>query len=94
MRYKERNGLVFVADERVPADFMDELIEGFDEADINDMVDSGDEQYDVTREWNMYMDSREEEMEEMLRCETKGTIREMDKRWRALVEKYLDGDEG
>jgi cysteinyl-tRNA synthetase len=94
MRSKERNGLVFTADERVPADFMDDLIEDMDEDDINYMVNKGETEFDVTKEWDMYIKMREDELEDMLMYEARGTIVEMDKRWRALVEKYLDGDEG
>ena len=89
MRREEKCGLVFEAEDRVPATFMGDLIEGLYDSDIKEILKDGVTKYNVTEQWEMFLDNNKEEMEEMLKWEGVDVIKELDKMWRGLVKKYL-----
>jgi hypothetical protein len=55
MMQQEVNGLIFTADDRVPADFFIETIKGFSYEDIQDIKEEEGFVYDLTELWNNYM---------------------------------------
>lgn len=55
---QEVNGLVFTAEDRVPADFFIETIEGFDDFGIEEIKEESNTlEYDLTNWWDEYLDS-------------------------------------
>ena len=89
MRTRERNGLEFVAEKRVPADFFNDFINGINDEDIQEIIENEGSKWDITNQWDMYINESREQIEEMLKYESGGTILEMDKIWRELVNEYL-----
>lgn len=90
MRIKEKEGLTFVADDKVPISYFNELIDGMDSEEIKDVIKYTGTKWDITDDWEMYIKARREEMDDILFCESKEMIKELDKIWRELVKNYLD----
>ena len=89
MRREEKCGLVFEAEDRVPESFMIDLIEGLYDSDIEEILKDRVTKYNVTEQWEMFLDNNKEEMEDILKWEGTDVIKELDKVWRELVKKYL-----
>lgn len=60
----EVNGLVFTAEDRVPADFFVELIEGFDDFSIEEMKEEENGlERDLTDCWDSYLENIKTEID-------------------------------
>ena len=90
MRREEKCGLIFEAEDRVPVTFMGDLIDCLYESDIEEILNDGITKYNVTEQWEMFLNNNKEEMEDILKWEGTDVIKELDKIWRELVKKYLD----
>ena len=66
MMSQEVNGLVFTAEDRVPADFFVELVEGFDDFFIEEIkIEDNTLEYDLTNWWDEYLDSIKTEIDDL-----------------------------
>ena len=64
MMSQEVNGLVFTAEDRVPADFFVELVEGFDDFSIEEIKkEENGLEYDLTICWDDYLENIKTEID-------------------------------
>ena len=90
---RERDGLVFIADGRVPADFFNELIRDFDKYDIQEMkediAERGVSVYDLTDVWDDYIEFQKRIIDDLIDGEYKGVLVELNKYWKEQIKKYI-----
>lgn len=87
MRRTERDGLVFVAEERVPASYFNLCVENLYSEDIEEMKKEYVE-FDITHEWDLYLREIEDEMRDFLSLEEEDVIIEVENLWKRIREEY------
>lgn len=87
MRRAERDGLVFVAEERVPASYFNLYVEDLYSDDIEEMKKEYEE-FDMTSDWDLYLRGIEDEIRDFLSLEEEDVIVEIENLWKRIREEY------
>lgn len=87
MRRIEREGLVFVAEDRVPAPYLENFVENLYSEDIEDMREEYCE-FDVTHDWDLYLKNIEDEIRDFILIEDEEVIVEVEKIWKKVREEF------
>lgn len=88
MKKIEAEGVVFVAEDRVPASYFEEYVENLTLEDIEDIKEECDTEkgFDITFDWDRYIKNIKEEMEDFISFEEEDVIQEIEKCWREVRE--------
>lgn len=87
MRKIEKNGLVCVAEERVPASYLEFFVDGLCNEDIEDIKKELGEEYNVTEDWDMYINEIKDAMEDLIAYEAEDIVKEIEAAWVEVKEK-------
>lgn len=87
MRRIEREGLVFVAEDRVPASYLENFVENLYSEDIEKMREEYCE-FDVTHDWDLYLKNIEDEIRDFILIEDEDVIVEVEKCWKRIREEF------
>ena len=86
----EKDGIVFTAADGVPADFIAELVDDFDNEVIEEIREELKEknikEEDLTYEWERHYKMLKEMVDDIINWEATGTVLAIDKYWKEKVQ--------